>query len=309
MSQTSHPGPIESLGPPSEPGLSSEFRAAFESVLVTTPRIRLHAVVGGHGPALLLINGWPQTWYAWRHVMLALAAHFTVVAAEPRGMGRSDKPRDGYDTGSMAEDLVTAMRALGYEEFAVLGHDVGMWIGYALASDHSERVTRLAVAEATIPGVSAEPPFFGPSRANERLFHFAFNRLDGINEELVQGRESLYFGHQFATKAAVELEPHAVAVYVAALASSRAALSGSFGPYRAIDETVRQNQERRRRALSHPVLAVAGSESLGELVGLTMSAAARGVESSVLAGCGHYPAEECPAAFLDAVLPFLRGVA
>ncbi|GAA0921958.1 alpha/beta hydrolase [Pseudonocardia zijingensis] len=299
---------IERLGPPQEPGLPPGFTDTFESLLVRTPRLRHHAVVGGRGPALLLINGWPQTWYAWRHVLPALARQHTVVAVEPRGSGRSDKPAAGYDTGSLAADLAAVMERLGHHEYAVIGHDVGMWIGFALAADHPERVTRLAVAEAAIPGVSADPAFFGPAGANERLFHFGFNRLGGLNEELVRGREALYFGHQFATKAAAgrPLERHAVDVYVAALAAGPDALRASFEPYRAIDETVRQNTARRATRLPVPVLAVGGSESLGAAVGATMAAVADDVTPRVLDGCGHFPAEEAPEEFLGELLPFLR---
>ncbi|WP_245633577.1 alpha/beta fold hydrolase [Amycolatopsis jejuensis] len=279
----------------------------FRSEFVTTDRLRHHVVTGGSGPPLLLINGWPQTWYAWRHVLPPLAGHFTVVAAEPRGIGKSDKTRDGYDTGSLAEDLVDLMTALGHEEFAVLGHDVGMWIGYALAADHPERVTRLAVAEAAVPGISPEAPFFGSAAANNRLFHFGFNRLDGINEELVRGREALYFGHQFASKtaAANELEPHAVEEYVSSIAADADSLRASFEPYRALETTIEQNLSRRQQRLTLPVLAIGGAESTGELVGQTMESVADDVESHVLDGSGHYPAEERPEEFLALVLPFL----
>jgi pimeloyl-ACP methyl ester carboxylesterase len=308
MTATTSPA-IEHLGPPREPGLPAGFADAFESVVVSTPRLRHHAVVGGRGPALLLINGWPQTWYAWRHVMPALAEHHTVVAVEPRGSGRSDKPAAGYDTGSLAADLAAVMAELEHEEYAVLGHDVGMWIGYALAADHADRVTRLAVTEAAIPGISAEPPFFGPDGANDRLFHFGFNRLRGLNEELVRGREALYFGHQFATKTAPgrALDPHAVEIYVAPLAEDADALRASFEPYRAIEETVRQNTARRGARLALPVLAIGGAASVGAAVGATMSVVADDVTARVLAGCGHFPAEEQPEQFLAEVLPFLRG--
>ncbi|MEV8389110.1 MULTISPECIES: alpha/beta hydrolase [unclassified Streptomyces] len=298
---------IEHLGAPDVPHLPAGFAEVFHSAFVTTPRLRHHVVMGGSGPALLLINGWPQTWYAWRHLMLPLAEHFTVVAAEPRGFGKSGKPRDGYDTGSLAEDLVVLMAALGHERFAVFGHDVGMWIGYALASDHPGRVTRLAVAEATVPGVSAAPAFFGSDKANGRLFHFGFNRLRGINEELVQGRESPFFGYQFATKTAdgVALEPHAVEEYVASFGADADALRAGFEPYRALEATIDQNERRRENRLKVPVLTIGGDESTGELVGRTMASVAEDVESHVLEGCGHYPAEERPDAVLEVVLRFL----
>ncbi len=77
-------------------------------------------VTGGDGPPLLLVHGWPQTWYAWRLVMPALARDFTVIAPDQRGCGLSGKPEDGYDTGTLADDLAALMDALGHERFAVV---------------------------------------------------------------------------------------------------------------------------------------------------------------------------------------------
>src|SRR5690349_7090840 len=101
------------------PDLPPGFFATFTSRQVDTGDLRLHAVIGGHGPPLLLVHGWPQTWYAWRHVMPALAEHFAVIAVDQRGIGESEKPRDGYDTGTLARDLVGLMDALGHERFAL----------------------------------------------------------------------------------------------------------------------------------------------------------------------------------------------
>src|ERR1700712_991683 len=115
----------------------------FTSRLVDVNGLRLHGVAGGDGPPLLLVGGWPQTWYAWREVMPALAREHTVVAVDSRGAGLSDKPHDGYDAGTLAADLVALMAALGHDRFDVVGHDIGTWTGYALAADHPERVGRL----------------------------------------------------------------------------------------------------------------------------------------------------------------------
>ncbi|MFD6281327.1 alpha/beta fold hydrolase [Streptomyces sp. NPDC060209] len=289
------------------PQLPPGFADTFTSRYVDTGELRMHAVVGGDGPPLLLLAGWPQTWYAWRLVMPALAAHHQVVAVDPRGVGLTDKPRDGYDTGTLADDLVALMEALGHRRFAMVGHDIGMWTGYALAADHPDRLERLAVAEAAIPGLSPSPPLFGSGEANDRLWHFGFNRLAGVNEELVRGREHLYFGHQFASKAATptSLPEHAVNLYIETLAADPEALRASFACYRALDVTIGQNESRARSRLTLPVLTIAGAQCSGDMVGATMRIAADHVDSVILPDCGHYPAEEAPEAMLAALTPFL----
>ncbi|BAC72885.1 hydrolase [Streptomyces avermitilis] len=287
------------------PNLPARFTETFTSRYVDTGELRLHAVTGGQGPALLLLAGWPQTWYAWRLLMPALAQDFQVVAVDPRGVGLSDKPLGGYDTGTLARDMVALMDALGHQRFAMVGHDVGMWTGYALAADHPDRLDRLAVAEAAIPGLSPSPPLFGSRVANDRLWHFAFNRLTDVNEQLVSGREHLYFGRQFATKSAKPLPDHAVQHYVGILAADPEALRSSFEFYRALDTTIAQNQRRQARRLSLPVLAIGGAENMGASVSETMKLAADDVESLVLPECGHYPAEETPEAMLAALTAFL----
>jgi len=116
------------------PNLPEGFTGTFTSRYVDTGDLRQHVVTGGQGPPLLLVHGWPQTWYAWRLVMPALARDFTVIAPDQRGCGLSGKPENGYDTGTLAGDLAALMDALGHRRFAVAGHDTGMWIGYALAA-------------------------------------------------------------------------------------------------------------------------------------------------------------------------------
>jgi pimeloyl-ACP methyl ester carboxylesterase len=277
----------------------------FEHRHVDAGGLGLHAVVGGDGPPVLLICGWPQTWYAWRRVMprLAAAGH-RVVAVDPRGVGGSDKPGSGYDTGTLATDLVGLMAALGHDRFAVVGHDVGLWIGYALAADHPDQVERLAVAEAVLPGITPSPPVLGPGAVNAQLWHFAFNRLDDLNEQLVRGREHVYFGYQFASKAIVPLAADAVDHYIAVLRSPDA-LRCSFAFYRALDETMAQNERRARRQLSAPVLAIGGELWLGERVAETMRLVSGSVSGVSIPGCGHYPAEEAPEPVVEALARFL----
>jgi pimeloyl-ACP methyl ester carboxylesterase len=287
------------------PYLPEGFTATFTSRYVDTGDLRQHVVTGGEGPPLLLVHGWPQTWYAWRLVMPALARGFSVVAADQRGTGLSGKPADGYDTGTLAADLVALMDALGHRRFAVAGHDTGMWIGYALAADHPDRVARLAVAETPLPGVSPSPPLFANAHLNDALWHFAFNRLAEVNDQLVTGREEVYFGWQFATKAARPLPDYVVRHYVDTLAAGPDALHASFAIYRALDATIAQNQQRMQRRLTLPILAIGGAHSLGEQVANTMKLAADDVQALVIPGCAHWVAEETPEETLAALTAFL----
>jgi pimeloyl-ACP methyl ester carboxylesterase len=272
----------------------------FASRYIDAGGLRQHVVTGGDGPPLLLVHGWPQTWYAWRLVMPALARSFRVVVPDQRGCGLSGRPEDGYDTATLAGDLAALMDA-------VAGHDTGMWIGYALAADHPGRVSRLAVAETPLPGVSPSPPLFASAHLNNALWHFAFNRLAAVNDQLVTGREEVYFGWQFATKAARPLPGYAVRHYIATLAADPGALHASFAIYRALDATITQNQERMTRRLTLPVLGIGGAHSLGDQVADTMKLTADNVQTLVIPGCGHHPPEETPEELVTALTAFLAS--
>jgi pimeloyl-ACP methyl ester carboxylesterase len=102
-------------------------------------------------------------------LMPTLARDFSVVAPDQRGIGLSGKPQEGYDTGTLAGDMVALMETLGHHRFAMYGTDVGMPIAYALAADHPDRLDRLVVSEATLPGISPSPPLLLPPQLNERL--------------------------------------------------------------------------------------------------------------------------------------------
>ena len=286
------------------PNLPAGFSGTFTSRFIETGDVRLHAVIGGNGPPLLLIHGWPENWYAWRHVMPALARDFTVIAVDQRGIGLSDKPATGYDTGTLAGDLVSMMSALGHDRFAVVGHDTGFAIGYALASDHPERVDRIALAE--IPGPpapAASPPVFVPSFVNNKLWHIPFNRVEGVPEQLIAGREDIYFGYEFAIQGGTL--PAEMIEYYVGLVSNPDSLRGSLGFYRGLDATLAQNTERTSQPLTMPVLAIGGAGSYGDHVGDAMKPLANDVETVVIAGAGHWVAEEAPDEMVAALSTFL----
>jgi pimeloyl-ACP methyl ester carboxylesterase len=289
------------------PNLSAGFTDTFSSRYVDAGDVRMHAVIGGDGPPLLLVHGWPQTWYAWRMLMPALARDFEVIAVDQRGIGLSDKPHDGYDTGTLAGDLVALMDSLGHQRFAMYGTDTGMPIAYALAADHPDRLERLVVSEAPIPGVSPSPPMLVPPPLNARLWHLTFNQLPAeVNEALVRGREDVFFGAEFDASAGEnKLSDDVVRYYVDTLAADPEALRGSFEIYRAFPEIIAQNEQRKNRRLTMPVLAIGGAQSSGEGAANTMKLVADDVQGVVLPDAGHWVAEQAPEALLDAMAEFL----
>jgi pimeloyl-ACP methyl ester carboxylesterase len=288
------------------PNLPAGFTDTFTSRYIDAGEVRLHAVIGGDGPPVLLVHGWPESWYAWRHVMPALARDFTVVAVDQRGMGLSEKPHGGYDPATQANDLVALMDGLGLGRFAVVGHDTGFTIGYALAADHPDRVVRAALAEIPgAPGAVPSPPFFAPSHINERIWHIAFNRVDDpLIEQLVSGNEAAFFGYEFRIQGST-LPADVVAYYVEQL-SNPDSLRASFGWYRAFDEMVAQNQKRAETRLTMPVMGIGGERSYADHVGDALKLVADDVEVVVIPGVGHFIAEEAPDALAEVLTSFLR---
>jgi pimeloyl-ACP methyl ester carboxylesterase len=296
-------------GPGSVPGapqLPDGFADTFTSRYVDAGEVRLHAVIGGDGPPLLLVHGWPQTWYAWRMLMPTLARDFQVIAVDQRGIGLSDRPEEGYDTGTLAGDLVALMDALGHQRFALYGTDTGMAIAYAVAADHPDRVERLVVSEAPLPGVTPSPPLLLPPPLNARLWHLAFNQLPAeVNEGLVRGREDIFFGAELDASAGTKKLPEdAVRYYIDTLAADPDALRGSFELYRAFPTTAAQNQQRKTRRLTMPVLAIGGAESTGAMAADTMRLVADDVQGAVV-NSGHWVAEQAPEELLAALTEFL----
>lgn len=109
--------------------------------------VRLHYVMGGEGPPVLLLHGWPQTWWEWRRIMPALAERFTVIALDLRGFGDSEKPESGYDVANICADILALLDHLAIDTVRLVGHDLGGLVAYGFARLHADRVERLVLAD------------------------------------------------------------------------------------------------------------------------------------------------------------------
>ncbi|WP_235443041.1 alpha/beta fold hydrolase [Caballeronia mineralivorans] len=294
---------------------AASFREIFRDGSAAVKGVRLHYVEGGSGAPVLLIPGWPQSWYAWRYIMpLLVAAGRRVIALDPRGMGDSDHPSSGYDMTSVAADVHDFVRTLGLNEMGpidVVGHDVGTWISYAYASDWPTDVKRLAVLDAALPGITPPAaPGIPSAEANVRSWHFAFNRLDDLPEILIQGRERAFLTWLFKAKSVNTwtIGPSDLDEYVR-VNEAPGALRSALAFYRAAFsvEGLARNRARAEKPLDVPVLALGAEAGVGEILFKTMQQVASNVHGGVIDHVGHYMPEECPRAVVDHLLRFFDG--
>jgi pimeloyl-ACP methyl ester carboxylesterase len=269
--------------------------------------VRLHYVTAGEGErVMVLLHGFPQTWWEWRHLIPVLAeSGFRVVAFDYRGAGHSQRPAGGYDKRTMAGDVHRLLRQHLHVEGRVIlvGHDIGLMIAYAYAQAYRDDVSHLVIMDAPLPGTQV----FDRLRSDPRLWHFAFHNARDIAEMLVAGRERQYlqaffYGRNF-DPAAIDIE-----TYVAAY-SAPGAMRAGFELYRAFDRDADDNREalRRNGKLTVPVLAVGGAISnSGPLLGEMMGEVADHVTSLRVPATAHWIAEENPKALTTALLEFVR---
>lgn len=125
---------------------------------VTVNGVRLHVAEAGKGLPLVLLHGWPQHWWCWRHLIPRLAAHYRVLAPDLRGWGWSDAPRGDYAKATFAADILALLDAEGLDRVRLVGHDWGGYAGYLLALGHPERIERLITLDVPPPWHPAPRP-------------------------------------------------------------------------------------------------------------------------------------------------------
>ena len=133
----------------SDAALAASLKGDFSSRHAEVNGVRLHYVTGGEGEPLVLLPGWPETWWEYRKVMPALAERYRVLAVDIRGMGGSGRPEGGYEKKAMARDILELARHLGYERINIAGHGIGAMVAFAYAANHPEATTKLAVLNTT----------------------------------------------------------------------------------------------------------------------------------------------------------------
>ncbi len=278
------------------------FPAAFKTLEIRTNGAVIHTRIGGHGPAVLLLHGYGETGDMWAPLAAVLVKDHTVIAPDLRGMGLSSHPAGGYDKKTEGEDMTGVLDTLKIGKVAVVAHDIGNMVAYAFAAEQPQRVTKLVLMDAPIPGVGPWEEIL----KSPLLWHFHFGGPD--MERLVKGRERIYldrFWNEFSADPTRWDE--ASREHYARLYARPGAMHSGFEQFHAFDQDAADNRVFLQNGpLPMPVLAIGGDKSFATTMAIVARAAATDVKGVVIAGSGHWLMEEQPKATIAAITGFLQ---
>ncbi|MBY4108351.1 alpha/beta hydrolase [Rhodococcus fascians] len=263
--------------------------------------IRLHYVTGGQGDPLVLLPGWPRTWWQFHKIMPALAEKYTVIAVDLRGMGGSDKPDGGYDKKTMARDVYELIKSIGHDEAFIAGEDIGSMVAYSFAANYPAATRKLALWEVGHPGEAFNSMPLLPQPGQVSPWWFAFNQVHGLPETLLEGRFRVLVDwlieHQASDPTAIDDASRQI--YAAAYEQSGAARAGNDW-YRAFAQDIADAAD--YQELTMPVLGMGGLYF--PFVPALLEGKAKDARFVEFSGAGHYLAEERPADLIRELTTF-----
>ena len=286
---------------------TSRFRHAFETI----EGLRLHYVTAGREDAepVVLLAGYPETWFAWRRVMPLLAERFYVVAIDLPGQGDSDKPLDGYDTSTVARRVHALIARIGLTRYAIAAHDVGAWVAFPYGLLFGDEIRKLALLDAGIPGITLPEMLPTAPEKAWRTWHFAFHTVPDLPEALIAGKERVYLDWFLRRKTAdpLSFSDADLDEYVRAFMQP-GALRAGLGFYRAAQQSAEQNRVLTTDAkLSMPVLAVSADQGSIPDMAAPLRPFANDLRGETIKRSGHFIPEEQPAALANILDDFLAG--
>jgi pimeloyl-ACP methyl ester carboxylesterase len=244
---------------------------------------------GGSGPVALLLHGYAENSDSWAPLAADLMKDHTVVVPDLRGIGRSSKPDGGYNKKTEAKDIRAVVTALGYDKTFVVAHDIGNMVAYAYAALYPDKVERLVVMDAPIPGIGP----WAEILQMPGVWHFNFHGPDA--ERLVAGRERIYLDRIWNDFTADPSKPDDdTRNFYAATYAQPGGMRAGFAQFTAFSQDAADNKILERVKLTMPVLAVGGEKSFGPLQAAIMRHVATNVTEAVVAGSGHWLLEERP---------------
>jgi pimeloyl-ACP methyl ester carboxylesterase len=280
----------------------TEFPPEFSTRKITSPAgAEIFVRHGGHGPAVVMLHGFGDTGDMWAPLAAELMKDHTVIVPDLRGFGKSSLPDNGYEKMTQAKDIRAVVTALGFDRAAVVAHDIGNMVAYAYSVTYRDKVDRLVVMDAPIPGL----PGWQEQLLNPKVWHFNFFGPDV--ERLLAGRERIYldrFYNEFSADPAHVDE--ATRSHYAALYAQPGAMHAALMQFHAFSQDARDNEIPSRTKLTMPLLAIGGEKSYGVLMPHLLTPAAADVRGAVVPNAGHWIMEENPTYATALISAFLR---
>ena len=259
--------------------------------------------VGGHGPAVLLLHGFGDTGDMWEPLAEVLVKDHTVIIPDLRGMGLSSHPEAGYEKVAQARDTAAILDQLKIQNFVLVTHDIGNMVGYALAAQYPDRVTKWVIMDAPLPGLGT----WYAQLTNPKVWHFNFRGPD--TERLVAGRERIlldrFYNDLSANPAGIDdqTRDHYAELY-ARPGAIHNAFSGQFAAF-AQDAEDNKALFAKGGKLPMPVLAIGGDHSYGASMQSEVASVASNVQGAVITNSGHWIMEEQPQQAIGIIVPFV----
>jgi len=281
--------------------MMQSFPPGFRTQQVETDGATIHVRVGGQGPAVVMLHGFGDTGDMWAPLAEAIMRDHTVVVPDLRGMGLSSHPETGYDKKTQGGDVARVLDALKIEKADLVTHDIGNMVGYALAAQWPDRITRWVVMDAPLPGIGPWDEII----RSPALWHFNFRGPDV--ERLVKGRERIYLDRFWNELSANPTSiDEATRSHYAALYARPSAMHSAFNQFAAFQQDATDNKVFAAKGkLAMPVLAIGADKSFGAGMADDLRFVASDVTSVVIANSGHWLMEEQPAATVTAIRAFL----
>jgi pimeloyl-ACP methyl ester carboxylesterase len=270
----------------------------------TVNGILMHYVIGGKGDPVVLLHGWPETWYEWRHIIPQLIANnYTVIAPDMRGFGDSEKPQIGYDTKTVAEDIYQLVKKLGNSKIYIVAHDWGGPVAYSYAAAHPQDVRKMVILDTLLPGFGLEEAAnFSPNG----LWHLSFHTVRDLPEKLIEGKEDTYLNWFYDwtyNQSAITSEDREE--YIKQY-SKPGAMRAGLEYYRAVFEDSEQNKEYANEKLEIPILTIGGEAGIGNFTAASFQKVANNVTGITLPNTGHFIPEERPNFLTKQILEFFK---
>ncbi len=280
------------------PSLPSTFQS---KMVAASDNAEIFVRWSGSGPTVVLLHGYAETSDSWAPLAAELVKDHTVIVPDLRGIGRSSHPPAGYDKKTQAGDVRAVLRARGHDRASVVSHDIGVMVAYAYAALNPDKVERLVVMDAPIPGIA---PWDEIVR-NPGLWHFSFHGPDA--ERLVAGRERIYLDRIWNDFSGDPSQPdEETRDYYASQYALPGAMRAGFAQFTAFSQDARDNAEFQKTKLTMPVLAIGGEKSFGATEAAVMRNVALNVREEVIPGAGHWLMEESPAVTVRIIRDFLK---